>query len=48
MTRVGSQRHSKKKTKLDAIIQVNLLFLVSSTCFGQSFRPLSGALDCIG
>ena len=31
----------------DATIQVNLLFLVSSTCFGRCFRPPSGALDCI-
>ena len=30
-----------------ATIQVNLLFLVSSTCFGRCFRPSSGALDCI-
>ena len=28
-------------------IQVNLLFLVGSTCFGGCFRPSSGALDCI-
>jgi hypothetical protein len=31
----------------DATIQVSLLFLVSSTCFGRCFRPSSGALDCI-
>ena len=31
----------------EATIQVNLLFLVSSTCFGRCFRPSSGALDCI-
>jgi len=31
----------------DAIIQVNLLFLVSSTCFRRCFRPSSGALDGI-
>jgi len=31
----------------DATMQVNLLFLVSSTCFGRCFRPLSGALDFI-
>jgi hypothetical protein len=30
-----------------ATISVNLLFLVSSTCFGRLFRPSSGALDCI-
>ena len=28
-------------------MQVNLLFLVSPTCFGRCFRPPSGALDCI-
>jgi len=31
----------------DATIQINLLFLVSSTCFGRCFRPSSGTLDCI-
>ena len=31
----------------DATIQVNLLFPVSSTCFGRCFRPSSGALHCI-
>jgi len=31
----------------DVIIQVNLLFLVSPTCFERCFRPSSGALDCI-
>jgi len=36
-----------KVTQQDATIQVNLLFLVSSTCFGQCFRPSSRALDCI-
>ena len=30
-----------------ATIQVNLLFLVNSTCFGRCFRPSSGAFDCI-
>ena len=30
-----------------ATTQVNLLFLVGSTCFGRCFRPSSGALDCI-
>jgi hypothetical protein len=29
----------------DAIIQVNLLFPVSSACFGRCFRPSSGAFD---
>jgi len=27
-------------------LRVNLLFKVSSTCFGRCFRPSSGALDC--
>jgi len=31
----------------DATIQVNLLFLVSSTCFRWCFCPSSGALDCV-
>jgi hypothetical protein len=31
----------------DATIQVNLLFLVSSACFGRCFSPSSGALSCI-
>ena len=30
----------------DVTIQVNLLFLVSCTCFGRCFCPSSGALDC--
>jgi hypothetical protein len=30
-----------------AAIRVNLLFLVSSTCFGRCFRPSSETLDCI-
>jgi hypothetical protein len=31
----------------NAMIQVNLLFLVGSTCFGQCFCPSSRVLDCI-
>jgi hypothetical protein len=34
-----------ESNKRDAIIQVNLVFLIGSTCFGQCFRPSSGALD---
>ena len=35
-------------TQQDALyIYINLLFQVSSTCFGQCFRPSSGALGCI-
>jgi hypothetical protein len=36
-----------KSNPKDANIKVNLLFLVSSTCFGRCFRPSSEALDCI-
>jgi len=36
-----------ERNKQDATIQVNLLFLVSSKCFGRCLRPSSGALDCI-
>ena len=36
-----------KSNQQNATIEVNLLFLVSSTCFGRCFRPSSGALDCI-
>jgi len=36
-----------ERNQQDATKQVNLLFLVGSTCFRQCFRPLSGALDCI-
>jgi len=36
-----------KVNQQDAIIQVNLSFLVSSICFGWCFRPSTGALDCI-
>jgi len=35
-----------KSNQQDATIQVNLLFLVRSTCFGRCFRPSPGALDC--
>jgi len=31
----------------DATVYINLLFLVSSTCFGRCFRPSSEAIDCI-
>jgi len=34
-----------KSNQQDATIQINLLFLVGSTCFGRCFRPSSGALD---
>jgi hypothetical protein len=33
-----------KVTKQDATIHVNLLFLVSCTCFGRCFRPSSGVV----
>jgi len=38
-------RHNYESNQQDATIQVSLLFLVSSTCFGQCFRPSSGAFD---
>jgi hypothetical protein len=38
---------TRSSNQQDANIQVNLLFLVSSTCFGRCFRPSSEALDCI-
>jgi len=41
----NSQWYYYESNQQDATIQVNLLFLVSSTCFGPCFRPLSGALD---
>jgi len=31
----------------DVTVQVNLLFLISCTCFGRCFRLSWGALDCI-
>jgi hypothetical protein len=40
-------KNSYESNQQDAAIQVNLLFLVSSACFGECFRPSSGALDCI-
>jgi hypothetical protein len=39
--------YNYESNQQDATIQVNLLFLVSSTCFGRCFRPSSGALGCI-
>jgi len=39
--------YNYESNQQDATVQVNLLFLVSSTCFGRCFRPSSGALDCI-
>ena len=39
--------HDYESNQQDAIILVNLLSLVCSTCFGRCFRPSSGALHCI-
>ena len=39
--------YNYESNQQDATLQVNLLFLVSSTCFGRCFRPSPGALDCI-
>jgi hypothetical protein len=36
-----------KSNQLDATLQVNLLFLVISTCFGLCFRSSSVTLVCI-
>jgi hypothetical protein len=43
----GNYLLNHERNQQYATIQVNLLFLVSSTCFGRCFRPSSGALDCI-
>jgi len=40
-------RFNYENNQQDATIQVNLLFLVRSTCFGRCFRSSSGALDFI-
>jgi hypothetical protein len=42
-----SSWNNYESNQQDATVQVNLLFLVDSTCFGRCFRPSSGALDCI-
>jgi len=34
-------------SQLDATIIVLLITLIISTCFGRSFRPSSGALNCV-
>jgi hypothetical protein len=39
--------YNYESNQQDATIEINLLFLVSSTCFGQCFRPSSEALDCV-
>ena len=39
-------RYDYKSNQQDATIQVNLLILVGSTCFGRCFLPSSGAHDC--
>jgi hypothetical protein len=39
--------YNYESNQQDATRYVNLLFLVSSTCFGRCFRPLSGAIYCI-
>jgi hypothetical protein len=43
----NSYKYDYEINQQDATIQVNLLFLFGSTCFGRCFRPSSGALDCI-
>jgi len=44
---MGFVNHNYENNRQNATIKVNLLFLVSSTCFGRCFNPPSGALDCI-
>jgi len=44
---ISASWYNYESNQQDATIQVNLLFLVSSTCFGRCFRPSSGAFDCI-
>jgi len=44
---ISKQNSNYEDNQQDATIQVSLLFLVSSTCFGRCFRPSSGALNCI-
>jgi hypothetical protein len=44
---ISMTNYDYESNQQDAAIQVNLLFLVSSTCFGRCFRQSSGALDCI-
>ena len=34
-------------SQLDAKIIILLIISISSTCFGRTFRPSSGALDCV-
>jgi len=47
-TKLCQTEHTIRKiTNKMQTIQVNSLFLVSSTCFGRCFLPSSGALDCI-
>jgi len=42
-----TNKSNYESNQQDATVQVNLLFLVSSTCFGRCFRPSSGALYSI-
>jgi hypothetical protein len=44
---LATVRSNHESNQQDATILVNLLFLVSCTCFRRCFRPSSGALDCI-
>jgi len=43
----GNMYHTYESNQQHATIQVHLLFIVSSTCFGRCFHPSSGALDCV-
>jgi len=39
-------RYNNINSRLDAMMII-LSISISSTCFGQEFRPSSGALDCV-
>jgi hypothetical protein len=44
---IRALRYDYERNQQDATLQVYLLFLVSSTCFGWCFRLSSETLDCI-
>jgi len=44
---IRASQYIYESNQQDATVWVDLLLLVSSTCFGRCFRPSSGALDRI-
>jgi len=44
---INKTGNNYESNQQDATVQVNLLFLVSSTCFGRCFRSSSGERDSI-